>query len=100
MKSLFLVIAVAALVFTSCGSKEKKHDDGTHTHADGTVHEAHEHSTPDQEAFEVKANKEGCSEACKQECSEKADSTKCCDVEAEEKQEEGHDHDHGHDHNH
>ncbi|MCU4177329.1 hypothetical protein [Carboxylicivirga sp. N1Y90] len=98
MKNLFLVLAVMALVFSSCGNKEKKQDEGTHTHEDGTVHEAHAADAANQEAFEVKdtsACAKSCAEKCAKECSEKKDTTKCCPTEAEEKHAEGHDHDHG-----
>lgn len=104
MRHLFLAVAIIALVFSSCATKEKKNDEGTHVHADGTVHEAHEHGTPNQEAFEVKADKEACSSSCQKECAKactvEADSTKCCDSKTEEKHEEAHDHDHDHDHSH
>lgn len=60
MKKILFILAITALVISSCGNKKKKDTVGTHTHEDGTVHanDAHSQDTaePKQEAFEVKTD--------------------------------------------
>ncbi|TAJ14718.1 hypothetical protein DMA11_04070 [Marinilabiliaceae bacterium JC017] len=95
MQKLLFVIAVAALSLSSCGNKDKRQKEGTHTHSDGTVHEAHEpEAAPQQESFEVKSACDGC--AGKDSCSEatESDHSKVHDHEGEH----SHDHDHSHSH--
>ncbi len=44
MKKIFFIFAICGLIFTSCTNKtNENHPEGTHTHADGTVHEGTEH---------------------------------------------------------
>lgn len=80
-------MAVSALIFSSCGTKKAEQKEGTHVHADGTVHEEHEHTAPAQETFEVKDST--CSETCAKDSCESVKQT-----------EEAHDHDHAHGHEH
>ncbi|MBR8537673.1 hypothetical protein KDU71_19035 [Carboxylicivirga sediminis] len=87
MQKLLFILAVSALILSSCGTKKADNKEGTHVHEDGTVHGAHEHAAPQQETFEVK--EKGCSAECAKDS---------CD--SVTKSEEDHDHDHGHDHDH
>lgn len=80
MKKIFLILAIVGLIFTSCGSKNKKDSTAAHTHEDGTVHtnDAHKFDTdakPEQEDFEVET-----------------------DSVAGHKHESGDEHEHAHDH--
>lgn len=38
MKNI-IVIAVALFAFTACGNNDKNHNDSTHVHEDGTIHQ-------------------------------------------------------------
>lgn len=84
-------MAVSALIVSSCGTKKTEQKEGTHVHADGTVHEEHDHTSLEQETFEVKDTTntgdsvEACCESAKQ---------------TEETHDHAHDHDHNHDHSH
>lgn len=55
MKKTFLILAVAAFVFASCGSQTNEeaheHNGETHMHEDGTMHENHDDMT--QEEFQA-----------------------------------------------
>ncbi|WP_430816437.1 hypothetical protein [Carboxylicivirga sp. RSCT41] len=93
MRKLLFIMAVSALILSSCGTKKAEQKEGTHVHADGTVHEAHEHEAPSQEAFEVKEH--DCSKCSKDSCATKEECTT-----HEEKHQHDHDHEHGHDHDH
>lgn len=89
MQKLLFILAVSAFILTSCGTKKAEQKEGTHVHEDGTVHEAHEHATPQQETFEVK--EQGCSAEC---------ANDSCDSATKAEEEHEHNHDHGHDHSH
>lgn len=54
MKDIFLLMALSAILFSSCGNKSSKNTD-SHTHEDGTEHVNHDNSeiSPKQELFEV-----------------------------------------------
>jgi len=101
MQKLLFVLAVSALVFSSCGTKKAEHKEGAHVHEDGTVHEAHEHEAPAQEAFEVKesASKDSSSE-CSKECAKECAKDSCDAAKKEESEQHEHDHDSDHDHDH
>ena len=105
MQKLLFVLAVSALVFSSCGTKKAEHKEGAHVHEDGTVHEAHEHDAPAQEAFEVKegASKDStkeCSKECSKECAKECAKDSCDAAKKEESEQHEHDHDSDHDHDH
>ncbi len=55
MKKIFLSITILAFMFAGCSdnqTKEHDHNDGTHIHDDGSVHQNHdEDSTNKQEEF-------------------------------------------------
>jgi len=101
MQKLLFVLAVSALVFSSCGTKKAEHKEGAHVHEDGTVHEAHEHDAPAQEAFEVKegASKDSTKE-CSKECAKECAKDSCDTAKKEESEQHEHDHDSDHDHDH
>jgi len=98
MKNLFVAMALVALMFSSCGTKDKSSNNNVHTHADGTMHEGMDHDTPQQEAFEVPDEGTGCCAENKKACTSTCDSTTSCSAKTE--QTISHDHDHGHDHAH
>jgi hypothetical protein len=59
MKKLFISLSIAALLFAGCSgnkTKESEEKSGTHTHDDGTVHEAHEKDSAKQEEFTAPAD--------------------------------------------
>lgn len=97
MQKLLFVFALSALFLTACGNKkDKQNHEGTHTHADGSVHDAHEHdAAPQQEAFKVDSTEKESA------CSGCPSAGKCSDeTKKEHAKEEAHDHDHDHDHSH
>ena len=57
MKKVLLSLAVATFVLASCGKKADDHghdhNDGTHQHEDGAVHENHQEDASKQEEFTV-----------------------------------------------
>ncbi len=58
MKQLLICIA-SIILFAGCPSdksKEHKHDNGTHQHDDGSIHQNHEEDTTKQEEFIVPAD--------------------------------------------
>lgn len=83
MKSLFIAMAVFAMVATSCQQKSSQNHSGTHTHEDGTVHEGESHNEAvEQTSFKVNeeqstAAKACCEEGCK-DCSTDCKSDSCC----------------------
>lgn len=59
MKKIFFILAITALLISSCGNKKQKESTSTHTHSDGSVHAGATHDeagsgTINQESFEVK----------------------------------------------
>ncbi|WP_430818002.1 hypothetical protein [Carboxylicivirga marina] len=86
---------MSALILSSCGTKKAEQKKGTHVHADGTVHEAHDHEAPAQESFDVK-EEHACKGCDKDSCATKEE----CDDHKKESAEHDHSHDHGHDHDH
>lgn len=55
MKNTFLLLALVAILISSCVNKHSKNTD-THVHEDGTEHVNHDNSSekmPQQESFEV-----------------------------------------------
>jgi PBP1b-binding outer membrane lipoprotein LpoB len=48
MKKLFISMSIAAIFFAGCSgnkTEEHNHNDGTHQHDDGSVHQNHEDDT-------------------------------------------------------
>ena len=80
MKKLLTVLAISALVLSSCGTKKAENKEGTHVHEDGAVHESHEHEAPVQEAYEV----------------EEEHAVKDSSNRTEHEEDHKHDHDHSH----
>lgn len=58
MKNI-IIIAVALFAFTACGNNDKNHNDSTHVHEDGTIHQNHdtENVETKQENFKVETEK-------------------------------------------
>ncbi|HKR05161.1 MAG TPA: hypothetical protein VJY62_11060 [Bacteroidia bacterium] len=59
MKKSFISLSIAAFLFAACSgnqNKEHDHNDGTHTHEDGSVHQNNEEDTAKQEEFTVPAD--------------------------------------------
>lgn len=54
------LFALFLILFTACSGGNKSHDDGSHTHSDGTVHQSHgAEEAPvatEQETFKVEAD--------------------------------------------
>jgi hypothetical protein len=68
MNKIIFILAIVALVFSSCGGQKKKAEVGTHPHEDGSIHanDAHSHDAtakPKQESFEVKPDSDSDHEA-------------------------------------
>ena len=55
MKKLFISLSIAAFLFAACSGNKHDHNDGTHTHDDGSVHQNHQ-DTIKQEEFAAPAD--------------------------------------------
>lgn len=58
MKTTLFILALVSVLFVGCsGNSSHDHQEGTHTHEDGTVHEDHDHAdSTKQEEFKVGAD--------------------------------------------